>query len=271
VAASDGGSQSAPATAWRTIDTWSVNGLKVTIGVSPDRHVRLLSAVGDSSATTSAELTGENLLTWTKRVSPEVNRASAAEFILPDVLLIAPYPSAADFRAYAVTFADTSGKWVATRTAPAQLAMLVSDLQDASLAATLFTEQELRATGPISRTDAIVGELPMQYPSNVCIDGSGFAQLTFQVDSTGKVVPNSTRVDVATSGDYALIAGYNVFRMHFTPATIERHKVSSWLTHTFNFKPAGATAVTVVSSGPMEQIARVPANALGATISCRVR
>jgi hypothetical protein len=267
-------SAQAPAgNSWRTIDTWAVNGLRVRIDVSSSRTLRLTSGVGDSSATVSPELSASDVSSWISRTAPLVARASANEFIFPDAVGIGPYPSAADFRAYSVTFADTSGRWVATRTTPGELALFMNGLNEAALAATLFTDDELRRDGPVVRTAAEVdGDRPMEYPGSTCLEGDGFAQLSFQIDSTGKVDPKSSHVDLTTADSYGFVATYNLVRMHFKPATLEGHKVASMMTYMFKMHPPVNTAITVISTGSVDFV-RIPADQLNThqSIGCSRR
>lgn len=248
--------------AWRTIDTWAANGLTVDVQVSTARRVRLVSAFANSAATTSPELSADSLSAWLTDAKSALAHSSKRDLVVPDAILISPYPSVPDFKAYSVTLSDTSGKWIATRATPGDIALFASDLEEASLAAKLFTAEELRRSSPIQRTDAVVdSDRPLEYPNNVCLEGDGVVQLTFQVDSAGKVDPKFDRVDLATDESFARVAEYNVVRMHFRPATIEGHKIESSVTHTFRMHPPPANAVTIA---PSDQLAvrRVPTDQL---------
>jgi hypothetical protein len=249
---------------WRTVAEWPTNGLNVKVQVSPARRIRFATWFGDSLAAISSELNPEDAGSWLTNAKPKIASASASELILPDALLIAPYPSVSDFRAYSVTLADTSGKWVATRSNPAEILLLISGIEDAALAARIFTDAELRRDDPIVRTGAeVLGDRPIFYPSDECLEGKGVVQLSFEVDSTGTVGFGSIRIDKAPDGAFARVAEVNLVQMRFKPATLEGHRIKAWMTHSFALSPPHANAVTVVSSTDLN-LGVLPAASMGA-------
>ncbi len=235
-------------TNWRELKTVRFGRAQIRTEVSPRRTVRVITEA-ETTLLATAELGPDSLRAWHDRILSNFDKLATTKYAFENSILIEPY-KVEGAQGYAVTLADTNGVARAVVTDAVGVVEFLDLLLTGVMAATRFTDADLRRAGPVAETPVSLAKpVAAVYPRNARLAGvSGKALVQFVVDTSGRARPETINCLEATYKDFADAAVGTVKTMLFIPATLEGHKIERLVQYPFDFK---LNAVLPISPFPV--------------------